>query len=341
MGALAQPIRFAARQAGRKRSESLPLLRSSADVRFYASILATLCTGSKQKTFWQGELKMKVLGLVLSVGLLFSGSLRAQQFYISNEPQQSLELLNIATGQITTLFHIGARPDDLILNAQGKLLYSVPSMSVNGVTTGNIYIYDPVAKTNSILVGNVKGARDMIIEPGGKSMLIAIYSPAKILRFTFSTGVTTVLAQKLGTVDGIAYDAQGHLFAVANHNTIVQIDPVAGTVLKTLVLEAHHSTNGGDGMTFDTYTGELWVCHDGTTGSGLLEIPTDLSTFKYYDFSTQIHAPDGIKSDGKGNLYVGALWTAAVFNIQLSTPTLTHSFVVKGADGVSLVPGTY
>jgi hypothetical protein len=85
----------------------------------------------------------------------------------------------------------------------------------------------------------------------------------------------------------------------------------------------------------------LWVTHDGTTGSGLLEIPTDLSTFTYYDFSKVIHAPDGIKSDGKGNLYVGALWTAATFNIQGSAPTLTHSYVVKGADGVSLVPGTY
>jgi len=50
-------------------------------------------------------------------------------------------------------------------------------------------------------------------------------------------------------------------------------------------------------------------------------------------------APDGIKSDGKGNLYIGAIHTVAVYNIP--TNTVTRNIVVKGADGVSLVPGTY
>ena len=48
---------------------------------------------------------------------------------------------------------------------------------------------------------------------------------------------------------------------------------------------------------------------------------------------------DGIKSDGNGNLYIGAIWTAAVYNIP--THTVTNDIVVKGADGVYPVPGTY
>jgi hypothetical protein len=47
---------------------------------------------------------------------------------------------------------------------------------------------------------------------------------------------------------------------------------------------------------------------------------------------------DGIKSDGKGNLYIGAIWSALVYNIPSNT--ITENIVVKGADGVGLVPGT-
>ena len=45
----------------------------------------------------------------------------AQQLYISNEPKQSLELLNLGTGELSTLYDIGARPDDLTLNRLGQL----------------------------------------------------------------------------------------------------------------------------------------------------------------------------------------------------------------------------
>ena len=75
-------------------------------------------------------------------------------------------------------------------------------------------------------------------------------------------------------------------------------------------------------------------------GNGLIEVRTDLSPSGVKRFQTgNINAPDGIKSDGKGNLYIGALWTAVEYNIP--TDTITRRFVVKGADGVALVPGTY
>jgi sugar lactone lactonase YvrE len=89
----------------------------------------------------------------------------------------------------------------------------------------------------------------------------------------------------------------------------------------------------------------LWATHDGTLGGGVLEIPVSPSGFAstspgftFYPMPG-IGNLDGIKSDGKGNLYIGAIWTAIVYNIP--TNTVTHSITVKGADGVSLVPGTY
>lgn len=272
------------------------------------------------------------------VGTLSAFAQTLPQLYISNEPKKSLQVLNLNNSQLTTLYTVTGDLDDLTLNAAGQLIYSIPSL-------GEVDLYDPVAKTNKVLVSGLKYARDLEVEPGGQTMLIAIYSPGSIVRFNFSTGAKTTLISKLGTCDGIKYDPYGNLYAVANHNTIVQINPTTGAILKTLTLEPHSGVNGADGLTFDSYTGNLWATHDGTTGYSLLQIPVTSAglsgTFSTYPFSqaSGVRAPDGIKSDGKGNLYIGAIHTAAVYNIP--TNTVTQNIVVNGADGVSLVPGTY
>ncbi len=282
---------------------------------------------------------LRAIGLGFTLVLLITFSSFAQQLYISNEDQESLQLLNfnVAPPELTTLYEIGAKPDDLTLNSAGQLIYSVPSLGV-------VNLYDPVAGTNSTLVSGVKYARDLEIEPGGQTMLIAIYTPGEIVRFNFATGATTVLATKLGSCNGIAYDPYGNLYAVAKYNTIVQINPVTGAILNSLVLEPHHGINGADGLTYDSYTNSLWATHAGTTGLGLVQIPVTAaglgSTFSLYQPPRLGNmAPDGIKSDGQGNLYIGAIWTAVVYNIP--TNSYTHSVVTKGADGVSLVPGSY
>jgi hypothetical protein len=277
---------------------------------------------------------VRFIGLALILGAAFS--VTAQQIYITNESQSKLQLLNLATNQFTTLYETAGQPDDLILNAEGQLLYTVPA-------AGTLNLWDPTTQTNTILSSSMKWARDMVIEPSGQTMLVAIYAPGEIYRYNFQTQTFTTLIQKLGSCDGITYDPYGNLYAVANHNTIIQINPTTGKIINTLVLEPHKGVNGGDGLTYDSFTGSLWATHDGTTGSGLLQIPISQAGFTSAGFtffpSTLYAAPDGIKSDGKGNLYVGSIATFFVYNIP--TNTVTKSLVAKGADGVSLVPGTY
>jgi hypothetical protein len=278
--------------------------------------------------------RLRIALIALALGVCFSAA--AQQVYITNEGRKEIQLLNIETNQLTILYNIGAAPDDLTLNSAGQLIYSIPALGV-------VDLYDPSTGTNSTLVSGVKWARDLYIEPGGQTMLIAIYAPGQIDRYNFTTNTLTVLTKKLGSCDGIAYDPYGNLYAVANHNTIVQINPTTGAIIATLVLEPHKGVNGADGLTYDSFTGSLWATHDGTTGSGLVQIPVSQSGFTSagYTFYPQpsLSAPDGIKSDGKGNLYIGAIWNFAVYNIP--TNTVTYSIVTKGADGVWLVPGTY
>lgn len=270
--------------------------------------------------------------VLVSILLLSTATVSlAQQLYFANEPRQRLVQLDLATGIQTILYNIGADPDDLIVDSQGQLIYSVPLL-------GTIYRFDPVTGSNTVLVSGLKYARDLAIEPGGTSILISLYAQGEIARYNFTTGTTTILSKKLGTTDGLVYDDSGQLFVIANHNTVVQIDPVTGAVLKTLVLEGHQGANGGDGMTYDRYTGQLWISHDEGKSGGLIEVPTDLSIFTFFQ-EGKISYPDGIKSDGKGNLYIGALWVALEYNIP--SDKITKRYIVRGADGVSLVPGTY
>jgi len=284
------------------------------------------------------------MGLVCALVVFAIIPLSAQQLYITNEGSAALQLLDLNTSTLSTLYTIGVGklfdPDDLTLNSLGQLIYTLPNQ-------GTVNLYDPTTGTNTILASGIPGARDLAIEPGGQTLLIAKYvTPPEILRYNFVTQTTTILvpkAAKLGTCDGIAYDPYGNLYAVANHNTIVQIDPVTGAILATLVLEPHNGVNGGDGLTYDSYTNRLWATHDGKVmGTGLIQIPVSPSGFTAAGFAFYPLAAgnvDGIKSDGKGNLYIGAIHTAIEYNIP--THTIVKNIVVRGADGVALVPGTY
>jgi WD40 repeat protein len=286
------------------------------------------------------------LVILLVIGAL-SASAQLAQVYTSNEGQHNLQLWNPNTNELTTLYNIGASPDDMTVNSQGQLIYSVPD-------SGTVSLWDPTTGTNSVLATGIEYVRDLEIEPSGETMLIAKYdSPAEIDRYTFATGTWTTLVPKTkgyNTFDGIAYDGYGNLYAVCTHNTIIQINPTTGATIATLVLEPHSGVNGGDGLTWDPYTQSLWATHDGKTGIGLLQIyvnksgfvSTTSSGFTFYPFNaktTGVTNVDGLKSDGAGNLYIGAIWNIIVYNIP--TGEITKSVVAKGADGIGLVPGTY
>lgn len=272
----------------------------------------------------------------LTVWLGLAVQVSAQAAYATSEPGQKLYKVDLSTGVLQVLFNVpDGRPDSLILNNQGQILYSVPMITPYGY----IGLFDPATGWNTVLVSGISYPRDLVLEPGGMSMLIGQYSPGAILRFNFVTGVLTTVASKLGSVDGLAYDPAGHLFAVLRHNLIAQIDPNTGAILKTLVLEPHYKINGGDGITYDPYTRNLWVSHDGTLGNGLIKVPTDLSGFTLFQ-TGNIRVPDGVVSDGKGNLYIGAgLQRLVIYNIP--TNTITKTITVPGIDDVVLVPGTY
>jgi sugar lactone lactonase YvrE len=284
------------------------------------------------------------ISLVLWAATLSGSAQQVAQIYSTNEWQNSLQLINFQTGKVVNLYSTAPKPDDLTINSAGQLIYSLPN-------SGTVDLYDPSTGINTILVSGIGGARDLTVEPGGNSLLISKYGdPAEIWRYSFITKTASVFFPKtkgISAFDGTAYDAYGNLYAVASHNTIIQIDPVTAAIKNTLVTQPHNGIDGGDGLTYDSYTNSLWTPNDGKTsplGYGLIQIPVQPTGFVSASPGLIFHplnvvGMDGIKSDGNGNLYIGAIHTAFVYNIP--TGAITYSVVTKGADGVALVPGTY
>ena len=232
---------------------------------------------------------------------------------------------------------LSTRPDSLIVDSHGRILYSTGGSS----GTGTVSMYDPSSNTNTIVATGLSSPRDLIFDPGQTSILVSNFGLGQIVRISLVSGTVTPLLSKQGTVDGLAYDPAGHLFAVVNHHTqIVQVDPTSGAILKTLTVVTNHTVGyyGLDGLTYDPYTGELWASDVGTGANCLVEIPTDLSGFTTFQVGN-VSSPDGIISDGQGNLFVGAgLITVVEYNIP--TDTITNKVKVTSVDDVALVPSS-
>ena len=284
--------------------------------------------------------ELRKVELLLCLLLCLGGSAAAQMFYAASEPTQQLDLVNFTTGTVTDIFDVGNRPDSLVVNTQGQILYTVSS-------AGTLQMFDPKTGTNSVLWNFGQASpRDMLFEPGGASVLISLYATAQLARYNLTTGAITIFPQKIqhlgSSLDGLAYDPAGNLYAVVSHNTVCQLDPNTGAILQTLALEPHNAVNGGDGMVYDAFTKNLWVSHDGTLGNGLIEIPLTQSTPPVLGTpillqTGNLHVPDGIISDGKGSLYIGE-GLQFLTQYDIASDTIVRRVLVPGIDSAAFAP---
>jgi sugar lactone lactonase YvrE len=256
----------------------------------------------------------------------------SQNLYATSESYNHLVEVNMSTGVVTILFTTIFHPDSLIVDSLGRILYTT------GGSNGTISIFDPSTGTNSVIVSGLAYPRDLIFDPGQTSVLVSNFGHGEIDRVSLSTGTRVALTKGLKTVDGLAYDPEGRLFAVINqHTQVAQIDPNTGVILKRLTVTTpliHYY--GLDGLTYDSYTGQLWATDVGTGANCLVEIPTDLSGFTLFQVGNFV-TPDGIISDGLGNLYVGVN-LSHVYEYNITGNKITKNVRVQSVDDVALVP---
>jgi hypothetical protein len=259
-----------------------------------------------------------------------------EMLFVTSQPSTSPGILRVdtSTNVVTTVFHTTGRPDSLIFDTHGNLVYTTvdqnPSVNILNLSTGS----------SRVIAGGFTQARDMTLEPGGSSVLVSDFLGNRIDRVNLNTGVKSVLAN-VSRPDGITYDNAGHVFAVINRSgpnqSVVQLDPTTGSIIKSLNLSS--LTNNGDGITFDPFTGRLWVGFNDGPG-GVIEIPTSLTGATVFSSRGTTFA-DGLEADGQGHIFIANVFSnpERVAEFDITSGVFTQLTSVVAIDDLAPIVG--
>lgn len=282
-----------------------------------------------------------VAGLMAAAVLGTQGRASAGTLYVSTDTGNTIDQVNTTTRAVSPLFTTPhGPPDDLILYGAGSILYLDQNNGVAGA--GQVRLYNIAADSDLRVATGLSRPADLVLDPGGKTILVSESSIGRIARVNLSTGAVTPLATTYpipsGGIgpNGLAYDASGHLFAgIGNRfggpmgSFVAELNPVTGAVMgKTIGL------NSVDGLAYDPYSHRLFTAS--TLGHVLYSInPNNLKDVKSIPLPGQA---DGVASNGQGLLYIGGRGTnAPIYQYNEKTATLTTLVsAVAGATAIDL-----
>ena len=270
---------------------------------------------------------MRILRRGFLVGVLALAfapqSVRADTIlYATDFANSRIWSVDVTNGTNTLVTQTPGRADSLIFGPNGNLIYSLLDTGQLGTFNGT---------TNTILVGGLGQPADLTLEPSRNSVLIADHLGGRILRYVLGAPNATTLASGLFRVDGLTYDNSGKLFAVIGQNAVAQIDPLNGHIIKERFLGGARP----DGITFDPVSGALWVSD--RSGNALFKVPTDLTSSTVFAAGL-IPLPDGLESDGSGNIFVAASGTN-VYEYNIAGNIVTQENAVPGLDDLAPLTG--
>jgi streptogramin lyase len=247
------------------------------------------------------------------------------------------------THVVTPVLNTGNGLDSLFFDPSGRIIY-------DELNAGTVMVYNPTTATNTTLFSQAGSQPiDLALEPSQTSFLVSDANNNQLDRISLSGGLINRLntfyttTGQAGRPDGIIYTPTGQLFVnvstgFTNAPThIEQINPTTGAILQTGVITGIFL----DGLTYDSVTGMLWAS-DYNNGR-LVEInPNNLSNFTVFTptgATIATFGPDGIVSDGLGNLYIASRANNTIIQYNIATNTATAVGSISGLDDLAPVSG--
>jgi streptogramin lyase len=284
----------------------------------------------QSKKGWVGLLTVVV---VLTVARPAS----ADTLFVTSVSSGNIFTVDTATHVVTPAFNVGPDLDSLIFDPSGRIIYSALNNNIVGA-------FNPMTNSNVTLASSVNGVHgpiDLALDPSKTSFLVS--NSNNLLRVSLAGGV---LGSPLSTgglrPDGIIYDTSGRLFVNVStgftnpDSQLRQIDPTTGAVIKT-------TGNTGvflDGLTFDNFTGKLFAS-DYNNGR-IVEIDPDTLAFTILTPAGGELAhfgPDGITSDGKGDLFIASRGNGQIIEFNIASNTATPVGTLAGIDDLAPASG--
>jgi sugar lactone lactonase YvrE len=240
---------------------------------------------------------------------------------VSNTP--GIFRVDTVTNAITPVT-TGTFADGVVFDSSGRLVYAA-------LDIGEVRRFDPFTGATTTLASGFRMPLDLTLEPGGRSVLVSDRLSQTLTRIDLTTLATSTLASG-HDFEGITYDRSGRLFAnVADAGQVWQLDPVTGAKLNSSPTIAGATL---DGLAFDRFTGDLFAT--GSDSNSLYRVPTSLASIT--TIPGFIPNPDGITSDGAGNLFVAELG-GSIFQYNIGSGTITKLTKLDGLDDLAPLVG--
>lgn len=277
---------------------------------------------------------------VMALCLISVGSERAPAaiLYATSVPTTGGEIYQVDTVANTVAPYLNTQypTDSVMFDSAQNVIYT-------RIGTGEVRLYDPNSATDSLIANGFSGPADIVLEPGGNSMLVSEFYGGRIDRINLTTHAVSTLLSPVGSgPEGLAYDGT-RLFAnlgvrsTGAQKYVAEIDPVTGAILAQSPL-----LSSLDGLTYDPYSHHLFA--SSLYGNTVYELdPNNLSIVQ--DLSLKlgnIPGPDGITTDSIGDIFVASsasLGDSHVYQIDLINQTLTQEALVPSLDDLAPASG--
>src|ERR1039457_5556906 len=112
----------------------------------------------------------RVAVAVVALGVVMAGGGRAMaaQLYTTCITNSQIDAVDTVANTVTTFLNTPSAADSIIFDGSGRVIYTE-------LYTGQVLRYDPITTTNVMLASGFSTPADMVLEPGGHSMLVSGY----------------------------------------------------------------------------------------------------------------------------------------------------------------------
>jgi sugar lactone lactonase YvrE len=264
--------------------------------------------------------------------LLLSRPTFAETLYATSINTGQIYSVDTVTHTVLPIFNAGVSLDSLIFDPAGRIVYSE-------LNNGTVAAFNPTTNTTVTLATGLATPIDLALEPSNTSVLVSDSTSSRLSRVNLAGGVGGTLLLG-GRPDGVIYDAAGDLFVnvsggfQVNNSQVEEINPTTGAII-------HSTVNTGvflDGLTYDSFTGMLFAT-DYSNGR-IVEINPTTMAFNFLTATgATISQPDGITSDGMGNLFLASRGNSEVVEYNIALNTASNVATINGLDDLAPASG--
>jgi len=275
-------------------------------------------------------------GIALGLVTLLGRPTSAAELYATSIAGSQIDKVDTVTHAVSTFVNTPSAADSIIFDSMQRVIYTE-------IFNGDVRRYDPSNSTDVLLASGLNNPADMVLEPGGNSMLVSEYGGGKIDRIDLTTNTISTLLSPGDNPEGLAYDGArlfanlGARYGGPTAKYVAEIDPVTGAIL-----HVSPGLDSLDGLTYDPYSGLLYA--SSLFGNSIVSLdPNNLNNVVNVTSHLGVMpSPDGITTDGVGNIFIASsasLGDSYIYQLDLINSTLTQNTFVYGLDDLAPLIG--